>query len=201
MKRDNYPPLAVQDLLTLASLLDQARPERFDMTHWHCGTSACAIGHWCDTFSHDTLQIDFSRSAPLREPYLADPPPEFPPTVSPFVHVAWRFGLSLAEACFLFGQHSNWLLMVLDYDRDEYPADVRRRRRWARDWWLAHRPLRWWGRGGETPAVVAARIRKLVYYKLKKAELAECWEEARRREGDWQLCQQVRAQALAASLH
>lgn len=46
-------------------------------------------------------------------------------------------------------------------------------------------------RDKETPAQTAARIRKFVYYKLRKAEIFEAYEEARRREGNWNVAQQV----------
>lgn len=34
-------------LLKLAAHLDTVPPEKFDLGHWICGTTACAVGHAC----------------------------------------------------------------------------------------------------------------------------------------------------------
>ena len=44
-------------------------------------------------------------------------------------------------------------------------------------------------RGREHPHQTAARIRKYLYYRMRKAEILADYETARRREGNWNVCQ------------
>ena len=46
-------------------------------------------------------------------------------------------------------------------------------------------------RKDKTPTQTAARIRKFVYYFLRKGEILANYEEARNREGNWMVSEQV----------
>jgi hypothetical protein len=53
------------------------------------------------------------------------------------------------------------------------------------------RNSKWRNRSRETPAQTAARIRKFLYYKMRKAEIFADYERARHQEGDWGVAQHV----------
>lgn len=42
-------------------LLNSLDPDKFDMSYWHCGTSACALGHACmhPPFMEQGLHLNF----------------------------------------------------------------------------------------------------------------------------------------------
>ncbi len=91
------------DIAALEAVLDAVRdvpPEAFDMKVWHCGTVGCAIGWFCKKHPQDRLKLE--NFGPLVFPTLDDSSPD----AEIFEDIAERFGVTEAEAEYLFGSES-----------------------------------------------------------------------------------------------
>lgn len=99
----------------------------------NCGTSHCMIGAFCNENAHDDLFLYGHTYTPTLR---SDPNKDF------FHAIAARFGISVRESQFLFGEHYNGRLCV----KIEHAANL-------------------------TKPQALARLRKYIYYKLHKAEM------------------------------
>lgn len=162
------PTATVQALLTEARFLDTKPEERHCMATWHftssCGTASCALG---DMAARGDCGLELSEPVDV----YSDPHDELMidrsvglkdwPHMDGFTAAVMAFGITLRESHFLFSANPQPHHRVPSY------------------------------RDNETPQQTAARIRKYLYYRLRKAEILADYEKARRTEGDLNVCQQA----------
>jgi hypothetical protein len=57
----------LQQMVTMLRGLPEEPPVSFQILSWHCGTSACAVGHACldPAFQEQGLELDRLNSAPV----------------------------------------------------------------------------------------------------------------------------------------
>lgn len=161
------PTATVQALLTEARFLDTKPAASHKMAYWvsECGTQGCAVG-------------DMAARGDLGLGYLLSPRGIFlgitflgQPCEDTMAGVAIVMGISEEEAMFLFDSRihhfvsRNYQKWRTSIGKGERNSDVMWRHRQRCD---------------ESPQETAARIRKFVYYKLRKAELLADYEQARR---------------------
>lgn len=161
------PTATVQALLTEARFLDTKPVASHKMDCWisACGTQGCAVG---DMAARGDLGLGYSCSKggiffviTLQGERCEDV----------MASVAIAMGISEEEAMFLFNSRihhfisRNYKKWRTSLDANQRGSDIRWRHRHRCD---------------ESPQETAARIRKFVYYKLRKAELLADYEQARR---------------------
>jgi hypothetical protein len=104
-----------KDLLQLlANHLRTVPPENFDLKIWHCGTTACAVGHAVNVpeIAAAGLYIDFPRGEPYGQPKMKDAP-----NMTTWETVSKVFDLSYWDALYLFDSNQY-------YSKERTPTHV-----------------------------------------------------------------------------
>jgi hypothetical protein len=157
-----------QALMDLCRINEESRA-RFNLGTWRtiCGTACCLVGNFCVARPGDSLRLinESGRYMPFMDGVRR--------TGDLQVQTAARFGITVPEACFLFGPH--------DKVRTVWGRSAGMK---SRDAYDMHAAVR--------------RVRKYLYYKLRKREF--CYDEkgcvresARRMEGDHNFARQALA--------
>jgi len=149
----------IQGLMKVVQSTERRPAEKFSMNYW-CGTSCCMIGSFIAEHEEDPLCI--VKDDPALPKSEADPGRTFnAPTRA-------------IEGYFKFE----------DFFADFYAIAIRfglsfRAAKFLFDLWLGDEV-----RSHETPDQAASRLRKYLYYKMRKSELLADYDKSRRLEGD-----------------
>jgi hypothetical protein len=94
--------MSTERLQHLITILEKVPEEKFDLLSWHCGTTACAVGH-------AALDPVFNAQGFKLSPgiYSQAAHPTFKPDEDSETHTGWSavaefFDLSYGMACYLF---------------------------------------------------------------------------------------------------
>jgi hypothetical protein len=168
-----------QALLDLCRINEEARG--FDLGSWTstkggCGTVGCLVGNFCLARPNDELRLSDGRGQPL-----------FPQTRDAAPAIAKRFGISVGEA--------QWLFSMDEIERNQNGFVSYGAKNW--------RPFGYSFRSGGNRDCydresAIRRVRKLIYWKLKRREFmyeddGRVRESARRLEGDHNFASQTLA--------
>jgi len=150
----------VPGLLAMLGFAETAeRSGELDMAGWHCGTAGCLVGTFCHANPNDRLQLVQPSWSRDLHPRLVDTDKAFGEE-----SIAARFGLNLSEARFLFTcEH---LLIWKRTSGQRYEAECFN----VGEASPAH---------ALSPLAAISRLRKFLYYKMRKSELLEDYQAAR----------------------
>ena len=59
----------IERLKHLSDILKNVKPKNFDLSNWHCGTTACAVGHACMDPVFNKQGLRFLKSYPYTPTY------------------------------------------------------------------------------------------------------------------------------------
>lgn len=162
-----------QALMDIARVNEElVSDEQFNIGIWmnECGTVGCLIGNWLSRRPRESLTIQPRFQNGQRLCRVPAPKMECG-SGDAFIDVAVRLGMREVEATFLFVDKfslRDFFSGAANYFHD---------------------------RTKQSRAQNIARLRKFIYYKLRKAEIFADYERARHQEGNWNVAQHAREMA------